>query len=114
VAPKFKGNLVARYTFPVANWDGHVQAGFVYQSSAEPLLRIVDQVSLGKLPSYGLLDLAGGVARNGLSFELTVTNVTDKRAQLTRFVECTTTTCTQPYAVPSQPFTIGLHVGQRF
>jgi outer membrane receptor protein involved in Fe transport len=114
VAPKFKGNIVARYTFPLASWDGHVQAGFVYQSSAEPLLRIVDQVSLGKLPSYGLLDLAGGVARNGLSFELTLTNVTDKRAQLTRFVECTTTTCTQPYAIPTLPFTIGLRVAQRF
>jgi len=114
VAPKFKGNIVARYTFPLSSWDGHVQAGFVYQSSAEPLLRIVDQVSLGKLPSYGLLDLAGGVARNGLSFELTLTNVTDKRAQLTRFVECTTTTCTQPYAIPTLPFTVGLHVAQRF
>ena len=114
VAPKFKANLVARYSFPVSSWDGHAQAGFVYQSSAEPLLRVVDQVSLGKIPSYGLLDLAGGVARNGLSFELTVTNVTDKRAQLTRFVECTTTTCTQPYAVPTLPLTIGLHVAQRF
>ena len=114
VTPKFKGNLVARYTVPLASWDAHVQAGFVYQSSAEPLLRIVDQYSLGKLPSYGILDLSTGAARNGFSTELTLTNVTDKRAQLTRFVECTTTTCTQPYVVPTQPFTIGLHVGYRF
>jgi len=114
VAPKFKANLVARYGFPLASWDGHAQAAFVYQSSAEPLLRIVDQVSLGKLPAYGLLDLSTGAVRNGFSVELTLTNVTDKRAELTRFVECTTTTCTQPYVVPTQPFTIGLHAGYRF
>jgi iron complex outermembrane recepter protein len=114
VAPKFKANLIARYSFPLASWDGHAQAAFVYQSSAEPLLRIVDQYSLGKLSPYGILDLATGAVRNGFSLELTLTNVTDKRAQLTRFVECTTTTCTQPYVVPTQPFTIGLHAGYRF
>ncbi len=114
VAPKFKGNLVARYTFPLASWDAHFQAAYVYQSSSEPLLRLVDQMNLGKLPAYGVLDLATGVVRNGLSVELTLTNVTDKRGQLTRFVECATTTCTQPYVIPTQPFTIGLHVGQKF
>jgi hypothetical protein len=41
-------------------------------------------------------------------------NVTDKRAQLTRFVECATTTCTQPYAIPTQPRTIFLKFGQKF
>jgi iron complex outermembrane recepter protein len=114
VAPKFKANLVARYTFPLANWDGHFQAAYVYQSSSEPLLRIVDQVDIGKLPSYGLLNLATGAVKNGFSTELTLQNVTDKRANLTRFVECATTTCTQPYVVPTQPFTVGLHVGYRF
>ncbi len=114
VAPKFKGNIVARYTFPLASWDAHFQAAYVYQSSSEPLLRLVDQMNLGKLPSYGVLDLATGAVRNGLSVELTLTNVTDKRGQLTRFVECATTTCTQPYVIPTQPFTIGLHVGQKF
>jgi len=114
VAPKFKGNIVARYTFPIADWDGHVQGGFVYQSSAEPLLRLVDQQDLGQLPAYGLFDASGGVAHNGLTLELTVTNVFDKRAELTRFVECATTTCTQPYVIPTPPRTIFLKVGQRF
>jgi iron complex outermembrane recepter protein len=114
VAPKFKANLVARYTFPLANGDAHVQAGYVYQTSSEPLLRLVDQINLGKLPSYGLLDLSSGMTRNRLSLELTLSNVLDKRAQLTRFVECATTTCTQPYVIPTQPRTVMLRFGQKF
>jgi len=48
-------------------------------------------------------------------FQLALTNVTDKRAQLTRFVECATTTCgPQPYAIPTQPRTIALKFGQKF
>jgi iron complex outermembrane receptor protein len=114
VAPKVKVNLVARYTFGVADWDAHLQAGFVYQSSAQPLLRLVDQQDLGQLPAYGLLDLSTGAVRHGLSFEVVLDNVTDKRAQLTRFVECATTTCTQPYVIPTQPRTIFLKFGQKF
>jgi iron complex outermembrane recepter protein len=115
VAPKFKGNLIARYTFPVAgDWDGHVQASFVYQSSSTPLLRLVDQQDLGNLPAYGLVDAAAGIAHNGLMFELTVENLLDRRAELTRFVECATTTCTQPYVIPTAPRTLFLRVGQRF
>ena len=114
VAPKFKANLVARYTFPLATGDAHVQAGYVYQTSSEPLLRLVDQINLGKLPSYGLLDLSSGMTRNRLSLELTLSNVFDTRAQLTRFVECATTTCTQPYVIPTQPRTVMLRFGQKF
>ena len=114
VAPKFKGNLVARYMFEVVNWDAHVQAAYVYQTSTTPLLRLVDSNDLGTLPSYGLLDLSTGAAHNGLALELTLTNVADKRAQLTRFVECATTSCTQPYVIPTQPRTIALRFSQKF
>jgi iron complex outermembrane recepter protein len=114
VAPKFKGNLVARYTFALSDWEAHLQAGYVYQTSTEPLLRLVDQENLGKLPSYGIVDVSTGAVRNGLSLELTVTNLFDTRAQLTRFVECTTTSCTQPYVIPTQPRTIFLKLGQKF
>jgi iron complex outermembrane receptor protein len=114
VAPKFKVNLVARYTFPLWDWDAHAQLGYVYQSSSEPLLRLVDQQELGELSSYGIVDLSTGAQHNGLSVELTLANVFDERAQLTRFVECTTTSCTQPYVIPTQPRTIYLKIGQRF
>jgi iron complex outermembrane recepter protein len=114
VAPRFKGNLIARYTFPLGDWDAHAQAAYVYQSSSEPLLRLVDQQDLGQLPAYGTLDLSTGGVRNGLSLEFMVTNVFDTRGELTRFVECATTTCTQPYVIPTQPRTFFLKFGQRF
>jgi len=115
VAPKFKMNLVARYTWTVDNWDANLQAAGMYQSQTEPLLRLIDQIALGPMPSYALFDLSGGAEHSNFWFKLALTNVFDKRAQLTRFVECATTTCgPQPYAIPTQPRTIALTVGQRF
>jgi iron complex outermembrane receptor protein len=114
VVPKVKLNLVARYAFPLASWQGFVQAAGMYQTSTEPLLRLVDQMGLGSIPAYALFDLSSGVEKNGLSVQLALTNVADKRAQLTRYVECATTTCTQPYIIPTQPRTIVLKVGQKF
>ena len=115
VAPKFKANLVARYTWPVGNWQANVQAAGMYQTQTEPLLRLIDQIALGPMPAYALFDLTAGAERNNLWFKLALTNVADKRAQLTRFVECATTTCgPQPYAIPTQPRTLAFTVGQRF
>jgi iron complex outermembrane receptor protein len=115
VAPKFKANLVVRYTFPVGDWQGFVQGAGMYQTSTSPLLRLIDQIAIGQLPAYALFDLSTGAERNGLYFKVALNNVADKRAQLTRFVECATTTCgPQPYVIPTQPRTIALSFGQRF
>jgi iron complex outermembrane receptor protein len=115
VVPKFKMSLVARYTFPVGQWQGFVQGAGMYQTSTEPLLRLIDQIALGQMPAYALFDFSGGANHNGLSVELALTNAFDKRAQLTRFVECATTTCgPQPYVIPTQPRMIFLKFGQKF
>ncbi|MHB8727380.1 MAG: TonB-dependent receptor [Casimicrobiaceae bacterium] len=114
VAPKVKLNLVARENFPVGDWEGFVQAAGMYQSSTTPLLRLIDQQTIGDMPAYALFDLSGGLQKNGLTTQLYVSNVADKRAQLTRFVECTTTTCNQPYIIPTQPRTVGIKFGQKF
>src|SRR6266480_5882422 len=114
VAPKFKDNLIARYGFPLGSWSGNVQAAFVYQTKTAPLLRRQDQTVIGMLPAYGLFDLSGGLERNGLNIQLIVTNVMDRRAQLTRFVQCTVNVCEQPYVIPTQPRTIMVKFGQRF
>jgi iron complex outermembrane recepter protein len=115
VAPKFKGNFVARYNFPLGSYQGFAQASGMYQTSTTPLLRLIDQEALGKIPAYALFDLSTGVNINNLFIELALTNVADKRAELTRFVECATTTCgPQPYVIPTQPRTIALKFGQKF
>ena len=114
VAPKLKANAVLRYSFPLASWDANVQGAYVYQASSAPLLRTADRQALGDNPSFSLLDLSGGVEKNGMSIQLIVNNVLDKRAQLSRFASCTPTVCAQNYVIPAQPRTIGLKFGQKF
>ena len=115
MTPKFKGNIIARYSFPeVLDWKPNVQAAFVYQTQTAPQLRIADTNAIGMQPAYGVVDVSGGVERNGMNIQLVVTNVTDKLAQLTRFEECTISVCTQPYAIPIQPRTVTIKFGQKF
>jgi outer membrane receptor protein involved in Fe transport len=119
VAPKLKLNLVARYTFPLpmwnGTWNGFGQLSGMYQTSTEALLRRVDQQALGKLPAYELFDLSAGADQNGLEVQFAINNLGDKRANLTRYVECATTTCgPQPYIIPTMPRTYILKVSQKF
>jgi len=114
VAPKVKLNLVARETFPVGDWEGFGQLSGMYQTSTTPLLRLIDQQTIGDMPGYALFDASTGAARNGLTLQVYVSNLLDKNAQLTRFVECATTTCNQPYIIPTQPRTVGIKFGQKF
>jgi outer membrane receptor protein involved in Fe transport len=116
VTPPFKANLTARYTFNLSDWDAHAQASAVYSDSSWSDLRDSDRAALGALPSYTLVDLSFGAEKNDTSVELFVKNLFDERANLTRFVPCTTSVCGQggPYIVPQRPLTIGVRVGQKF
>jgi iron complex outermembrane recepter protein len=115
VVPKFKGNVVARYSFPeFMEWKPFGQAAFVYQNATQPQLRVADAGFFGKVPAYGLLDLSGGVERNGTAVQLVITNATDRLAQFTRFEACTAAICTEPYAIPAQPRTFTIKFGQKF
>ena len=86
----------------------------MYQTQTAPALKSQDQQLIGKQPAYALLDLSGGVVRNGMHVELFVNNALDRRAQISRFEECNVSHCTQPYIIPAQPRTIGLKIGQKF
>ncbi|MHB8530503.1 MAG: TonB-dependent receptor [Caulobacteraceae bacterium] len=121
--PRFKGDLTARYTFPVMGWDGHVQGSLTYQSMAFPGLRTEDNALLGTMPGYASADFSVGVERKNLTAELFVKNAFDSRGQVNRFTPCTVAICatgypgfTPPavYVVPIQPLTIGVRFGQRF
>jgi len=115
VTPKFKANLVARYSMPLGNWLGFAQAAEMYQTSAEPLLRLIDQEKLGEMPSYANLDLSIGAQWNSLQWELALNNAFNKIEELTRFVECATTTCgPQPYIIPAQPRTVMIKFSEKF
>jgi iron complex outermembrane recepter protein len=115
VTPKFKGNVVARYTFhTMGGWEPFGQASMVYQAQTAPLLRVDYTQVLGMQPAYALFDLAAGAEHEGLSVQLFVTNVADRRANLTRFTQISPVHDNQVYVIPSQPRTIALKVAQRF
>jgi iron complex outermembrane receptor protein len=115
VVPKFKGSLVARYTWgAISEWSPFAQAAFVYQTQTAPVLTVPIVQIVGMQPAYGLLDLAGGFDRNGMSIQLFVSNATDKRAQLSRFTQTNPLNDNQVYILPAQPRTIGIKFAQRF
>jgi iron complex outermembrane recepter protein len=115
--PKFKGNLGARYAFPISNdLQGHVQANLVYQTAVWPDLRIKERDLLGQQPAYALTNLSFGVEKGNYTLELLVKNVFDRRASLYKYSECTQATCAPiaVYNVVAVPRLIGLQFGQRF
>jgi iron complex outermembrane receptor protein len=115
LVPKFKGNLVARYTFgTMSDWQPYAQGSLVYQTQTAPLLRVDMAHNTGMMPAWALIDLTAGVTKNNLTLELFCTNVADRRAQMTRFVETNPVVDNQSYIVPAQPRTFGLKVAERF
>jgi outer membrane receptor protein involved in Fe transport len=115
LVPKFKGDLIARYNFaPVGNWQPFAQATGVYQTQTSALLRVDMSHNVGMMPAWALFDLSAGANYNNLMLELVCTNVADRRAQLTRFVQTNPVVDNQSYIVPAQPRTIELRVAQRF
>jgi len=115
VAPKFKANIIARYTFPrVDGMEPFAQASWVYQSKVTPVLRQDQAANIGIQPAYGLLDLTGGVNIGQITVQGFVTNVADRRAQLSRFAQTNPSNDTQAYIIPAQPRTYGIKFSQKF
>lgn len=111
--PPFKGNVIGRYTFPMGDWQGHLQGALTYQTSAPVFLRTQDSY-LGYLPAYGTGDLTFGVQKDGLSIEAFAKNVTDSEGQLNHHVQCPSCGVVGFYVVPIQPRTVGIRLGQKF
>ena len=119
---KIKANLTARYVFPLADWDGHVQGAVAYQSRNEVGLRTDDIGFLGRMPSYTSVDFSFGANKDGLSLELFVKNFLDERGQINRYTPCTVSVCaavvpgaaSAVYVVPIQPRLIGIRFGKTF
>ncbi len=114
VSPNFKGNLVARYNFRVNDWKSNVQGALAFQSNTTSLITEAENANTGNTPAYSLFDLSAGAERSGMSFGVFISNLFDSRAELTRFTNCRSTVCNNPYIVPAQPRTIGIKFGQKF
>jgi outer membrane receptor protein involved in Fe transport len=114
VSPEFKGDFLARYAFNLGSWKSNVQGTYVYQGSSTASLKVAQAQAAGTQVAFGTFDVSGGIERNGTSVGLLISNIFDKRGQLTRFAQCDPTTCLQNYIIPSQPLTIGIKFGQKF
>lgn len=129
ITPKYKGNLTARYDFPIANFLAHVQGSWEAQSSSWSDLRVVTSTpayaGAGTLntqqpvrqnqPGYGTLDFSAGLQTDAWSVELFVENAFDQRVEQYRYAECVVQVCgSETYVVPGRPRLIGIKVGQQF
>ena len=115
LTPKFKGNLIARYSFPLGSFDAYTQGAFTYQDSASSALEIVDNDVVGDIPSSTYVNLAFGIEKEKYAIELFVSNATNEDAPLGINTECATSVCgVQPLAVRARPRPSGLRFSQEF
>ncbi|HVY82394.1 MAG TPA: TonB-dependent receptor [Steroidobacteraceae bacterium] len=115
VTPKFKGNVVARYTVPMANdSELQLQGAFVYQGASTSALVPVEAQQLGPQPSYGIADFSATYNRMSYSLELFLNNAFDKHAAQYRYAECDSFICLQPYQGTNMPRLVGVRFAQKF
>ncbi|MBP6379254.1 MAG: TonB-dependent receptor [Sphingorhabdus sp.] len=93
VTPKFKGNIVARYEFPIADWNGHVQLAANHTGSRNSDLRTAEKAIKGGLKSYSTVDLSFGVKNDTWSIEAFATNLFDQFGVVNTGLQCLETTC---------------------
>jgi outer membrane receptor protein involved in Fe transport len=126
VQPKFKGNAVGRYEFPIGSQNAHLQAAWVYQDEAWSDLRTAEREILGVQPSYSIVDFSAGIGNESWGLELFVKNAFDERAEIGRTAQCATflpgslpddpvPMCgLQPYTITNLPRTIGVTFTKNF
>ena len=122
ITPEFKGNLVARYGFPIGGFDAHVQGVLAYEGSRPSELNPADNaLKGGDIPSSTVLDLSFGIGRDSWALELFVKNATDEDAPLAVAQQCAiysafgSPACgLQPYALRRAPTTVALRFTQDF
>lgn len=124
VTPKFKGNAIARYEFPVGSNNAHVQLAASHVGSRRNDLRDLENDLLGQLPAYTTLDLSVGFKTDAYRVELFATNVFDSKGLVSSAVQCLETTCGDPddvsplggvfYDYRIRPRVIGIKVGANF
>jgi outer membrane receptor protein involved in Fe transport len=113
---KFKGNLTARYTMPVGDFEGHMQATLAYQGKRNSSLNIRDQeLYYPEFDKNTFLDLTAGLTKESYAVELFIKNVTNEDTPLAITSQCAPATCGQQiYGIPARPRTIGLKFTQNF
>lgn len=114
VSAKLKGNVIARYDFPVGDYEWHVQGAVVAQTDVVPQLQLDYAQIIGNQPGYASFDLAAGLKRGNWQAELFVQNAFDNHGQSIRYTECNPSVCNLVYVLPIAPRLVGVTFGQKF
>jgi iron complex outermembrane recepter protein len=93
VTPKFKGNALVRYEFPMGSWDGHFQFAVNRTSGRRSDLRPVQNAIKGNLAGYTTADFSVGMKSDAWAVEAYVTNLFDTRGVVNTGVQCLETVC---------------------
>lgn len=93
VTPKFKGNLIARYEFPLMGWNGHFQVAGNHTSNRRSDLRIVENAIKGDLKAYTTVDVSFGAKNDLWSAELFATNLLNSGGIINTGVQCLESVC---------------------
>ena len=112
----FKGNLVARYHFPMGSFDSYVQGAVVHQGKRDSRLARPKNDIMGVLPAYTTVDLAAGIGKDDWSLDLFISNATGEDAPLFLTSECIPSNCgeNQRYGVRIRPMTISARFSKDF
>jgi outer membrane receptor protein involved in Fe transport len=124
VTPKFKGNAIARYEFPIGMSEGHVQFAASHVGKRRNDVRDFENSFLGDLPAYTTVDISAGIDFGNYRMEAFATNLFDSRGLLSTGVQCLETTCGDPdgisdtggvfYDYRVKPRVVGIKVGADF
>lgn len=115
VTADFKGNMVARYHFPVGSFDSYVQSAIVHEGKRGSDLDQSANAIFGDLPAYTTVDLAAGFGKDDWSVDLFVNNATGEDKPLYYTAECIVETCgLQIYGVRIKPTTLTLRFTKDF
>lgn len=113
--PNFKGNVIARYEFPVGDFNAYLQGVLTYVGERRSDLEPEDYLIRGDYPSLTFLDLAGGFRKDDWGVDLFIKNATSEDAYWYDTAQCSFGTCgPQRYVVRERPITIAAKFTKNF
>lgn len=113
--PDFKGNVVARYSFPIGQYNAYVQGAFVYVGERRSSLQPEDFEIRGDFPALTFVDLAAGIQIEQWSFDLFIKNATNQDKPWYDTAQCRFSTCgDQRYIIRERPITFTLKASRDF
>jgi iron complex outermembrane recepter protein len=93
VTPTFKGNVIARYSFNVGNFEGDAQGSYVYQNDVESELLPYNRQFTGKQDAFGSADFSVSLRKGVYSLTMFINNAFDEVAELYKYQECAVEVC---------------------